>query len=175
MENQSPQSTPNLPAGSPASEATILAELTPKNRLFLMGMLEGKKVFDAYKEAGYDGDSHAAYVLKSRLNKELAAFASVHGVSREDLMLEISKLNNIPLAMPAGGVNINQKLRILALQEKVLSSMKPERPNITAITINRFDAGNSKPTEGQALNQDKVIEADVFPPSAPNKSPTGNQ
>lgn len=148
----------SLPAKQ-ESHADLLANLTPRNRLFLWGVLEGKKVADAYREAGYEGDTHAAYVLKARLDKELAALAASRGVSHGDLLVEISKLNAIPLQVPVDGVSVNQKLRILALQDKVLERMKPEKPSITFLQINRFE---DKPASAAVIDTE-IVGPTVLP------------
>ena len=51
------------------SGRTILETLNPKQRLFLSLIMEGNKTVEAYNKAGYRGDEHAAYTLKTRLNK----------------------------------------------------------------------------------------------------------
>jgi hypothetical protein len=157
----------NLPV---AKDADVLAGLTPRNQLFLWGLLNGKKVVTAYEDAGYEGDTHAAYVLKARLDKELAALAMARGVSHGDLLSELGRLNTIPLQVPVDGVTVNQKLRILQLQDKVLERMKPDKPNITFLQINRFE---EKPAEAPRMGENAaVIDAEIIPPTqeaAPQK------
>jgi hypothetical protein len=124
------------------SQGASLDSLLPKQRLFLMRLLEGAKVYDAYKDAGYEGDKGAAYQLKSRLDKELTLLAEAKNMSKSDLLLELGKLNELPVVdktgAPVSGVSINNKLRILALQQKALEMSKPEAPRITAFQVNTY-------------------------------------
>lgn len=147
-----PNTSPIAPKSSDTNLETseLLEKITPQNRLFIMGLVEGKPVFKSYEDAGYKGDYHAAYVLKARLDKELQAFSLAHGVSRGDLMAEISRLNSLPVA--ASSVSVNQKLKILKLQSDVLKDLKPDAPRITAIQINRFEDGAKK----------EVVEAKII-------------
>lgn len=147
-----------LPAKPAQDNSAILADMTPLNRVFLWGVLEGKTVWEAYQEAGGKGDKHAAYVLKARLDRELQAFAQARGVSKGDLLAEIGKLNAIPVAIPEAGLTVGQKLKLLALQDKVLDGMKPDRPNVTNIQINRYA---DKPAEAPKGDSATVIEAEV--------------
>jgi hypothetical protein len=147
-----------LPAKPAQDNSALLAEMTPLNRVFLWGVLEGKSVWEAYQEAGGRGDKHAAYVLKARLDRELQAFAQARGVSKGDLLAEISKLNSIPVHIPETGLTVGQKLKLLALQDKVLDGMKPDRPNVTNIQINRYA---EKKTETSPPGETTVVEAEV--------------
>ena len=120
----------------------VLEELEPRQKLFLMLLLEGKKVVEAYQEAGYDGKEKAsAYQLKSRLNKQLEQLAIAKNMSKGDLLTQVSNLYELPVVDKQGqaitGITIQTKLRLLSLHNRILDNMTTSRPNITAITINR--------------------------------------
>lgn len=128
----------------------LVEALNPKQCKFLTLFLAGHKVYDAYKLAGYEGDSHAAYILKGRLNKELEVLAASKGCSKADLMASIATLNDLPVVdkngQPVSGINMTHKLKLLALQQKTLDSNKAEMPKITAIQINNYPGDAEKTT-----------------------------
>lgn len=131
-------------------ENEITESLNPKQRLFLTLLLEGNKVVDAYRKAGYEGETPAAYVLKSRLEKELQLMAEARGCSKGDLMLEISNLNVLPVVdkygKPVEGISMAHKLKLLELQKKTLEMNKQEAPKVTAFQINNY-VGDAKKSE----------------------------
>lgn len=153
-ENGQNEPLPPVPAqsvdsGKAQPTVPILEALNPKQRLFLSLVLEGKKTPEAYRQAGYEGDDHAAYTLKTRLNKALAALAEARGMTRADLMVQIQNMMEMPLirvtsfgqAVPVDGITVDQWIKMAHLKEKILPDRK-ERPNITAIQIN---LGEDKP------------------------------
>jgi hypothetical protein len=123
---------------------SALDNLLPKQRLFLMLLLEGQKVYDAYTAAGYDGEKGSAYQMKSRLDRALVEMAKAKNMSKGDLMMELGKLSELPVVDKSGnpvqGISVNHKIRVLALQQKALEMDKAEAPNITAIQINRYNS-----------------------------------
>lgn len=139
----------SVDSGKPQPTVPILEALNPKQRLFLSLVLEGKKTPEAYKLAGYEGDDHAAYTLKTRLNKALSALAEARGMTRADLMVQVQNMMELPLirvdsggrAQPVDGITVDQWIKMAHLKEKILPDRK-ERPNITAIQIN---LGEDKP------------------------------
>lgn len=135
--------------------------LNPKQRVFLTLLLEGKKVVEAYKGAGYEGEPTAAYMLKSRLDRELVQLAEARGCSKGDLMNEIAGLNHLPVVgkdgEPVTGISMTHKLKVLALQQKVLEMNKAQAPKVTAIQINNYQ-GDGEPTVTE-----KAVDAHVIP------------
>lgn len=132
------------------------SSLTPKNRLFLELLADGKPVAVAYKEAGYKGSYHAAYELKSQLKSELVKVLEAKGFSREGLAGEILKLNQLPLAdVYKQGINLNQKLSILKLLNSALP--KPSESKVGSVTVLNFD----RTPEGKTVIKSEAIEAEV--------------
>lgn len=125
--------------------------LTPMNRLFLFYMTHGDEqgnklsVFAAYQKAGGEGDKHAAYQMKSRLEKELTAEAINTGMAKSDIVRDIAALNSLPVVgadgKPVMNVSVKEKLRLSSLALRVHEAIQEKTPNITAIQINRYDSG----------------------------------
>lgn len=115
-------------------------ELTAKNRLFLQLLTEGKSTLQAYKEAGYKGNDHAAYQLRSDLKEELIKVLEGQGVDRAGLMLSLRNLISLPsIEEQIGRVQAKTKLQALGLLFKMVEAAKPsagEQPRITAFIVN---------------------------------------
>lgn len=150
--------TENLPEKNPENS---LDALLPKQRMFLFLLTEGRPVFEAYKAAGYEGEKGAAYQLKSRLDGALVEMAKARNVSKGDLMLEIGRLNDLPLVDRFGdavvGITINHKIKVLALQQKALESEKQEAPRVTLVQVNRFEAKTASEVEAIATEAEVVL------------------
>lgn len=114
--------------------------LTPKNRLFLQLLSEGKGTIQAYKEAGYKGDNHAAYQLRSDLKEELIKVLEGQGVDRAGLMQSLQNLIALPCTEEIiGRVSAKTKLSALNLLFKMVEASKPaagNTPKITAFIVN---------------------------------------
>ncbi len=112
--------------------------LTARNKSFLNHLAAGRPTLEAYNLAGYKGDTHAAYQLRSDLKMYLARLLEEGGFSREHLASEITKLNTMPLDPSIKNVNFKQKLDVLRLMEKALpkptSSMTGQK--ITPVRLN---------------------------------------
>lgn len=127
-----------LPLGQPKSPATSQARpLTEKNKRFLQHLADGRPTLEAYKLAGYKGEAHAAYELRSALKPHLASLLEAGGWSREQLASEVRKLNELPLDPSIKNVNFKQKLDILRLMDKALPKEIPlkDKPKITPFVI----------------------------------------
>ena len=132
--------------------------LNAKQRTFLALLVEGKKVVEAYRAAGYEGEAPAAYMLKSRLEKSLEDLAKARGCSKASLMTEIAQLNDLPVVDKAGnpvtGISMAHKLKLLELQKKTLDAEKPALPKVTAFNVTAYVDGHPSPREIEA----EVIE-----------------
>lgn len=130
----------------------LMEALNPKQRLFINLIMEGRKTLDAYKMAGYEGDDHAAYTMRTRLNKALGQLAEARGMTRADLMHQVANMMELPLIRVDGrgqvhnaeGITVDQFIKLAHLKEKIVLDRK-ERPQITAIQINLGDEENKTP------------------------------
>lgn len=95
------------------NEIALSERLTKANRLFLEFIVDGIPVGEAYKKAGYKGEVKNAYNLKLKLKSELAKVLEARGFSREGVMVELNKLNTLPLKEKE--ITIDQKLRLYKL------------------------------------------------------------
>jgi len=131
--------------------------LTAKNKTFIAALLKGKKVLEAYHEAGYKGDEAAAYTLKHRLKVELAHFINAK-TSLDDTLLELDQLDEMQLVQTQ--ITMNQKLRLISLklqalkQKHVVEQENSPTKTFTAFVINRTGDKTSVSTH-------KVIDAEV--------------
>jgi hypothetical protein len=107
---------------------------------------------EAYRLAGYQGDDHAAYQLRSDLKMQLAQLLEEGGFSREQLGAEINRLNALPLDPSIKNVNFKQKLDLLRLMEKATAKTIPNgsKPAITPFIV--------------AINKPEQV---VLPPETP--------
>lgn len=145
---------------------TILETLNPKQRLFLSLIMEGNKTVEAYIKAGYRGDEHAAYTLKTRLNKALHALAEARGMTRADLMVQVQHIMELPLirvdssgnSQPADGITVDQWIKLAHLKEKIVPDSKV-RPAITAIQINFDDKKECVSVDVPA--QPEAVDAEI--------------
>lgn len=144
---------------------SILEALNPKQRLFLSLIMEGNKTVDAYVKAGYKGDEHAAYTLKTRLNKALQALAEARGMTRADLMVQVQHIMELPLirvdsqghSQPADGITIDQWIKLAIFKEKLVPDAKA-RPNITAVQINFGDDKKAEVSVEAPVVDTEIVE-----------------
>ncbi len=164
MDEQTPKPAEITPA--------VSYELTPQNRLFIFYLNHGEPeagkrltVFESYQMAGYKGDKHAAYQLKSRLEKELLAEALNTGMSRADIVRNIASLVELPVVgddgKPVSSLTVQQHTRLLALGLKAHEATQALVPKITAIQINRYDKGEKKAVDSVIIE----TTAERQPPS----------
>jgi len=112
-------------------------QLTPKNRAFLQHLANGRPTLEAYKLAGYTGESHSAYELRYQLKQHLAVLLEQGGFSRETIAVEVNKLMALPLADGIKNVNFKQKLDLLRFMDKALpKDINGAKPQITPFKLN---------------------------------------
>lgn len=133
--------------------------LTRKNKVFLFHLAAGRPTLEAYNLAGYRGEPHAAYQLRSDLKTQLQTLLEQGGFTREQLGIEINRLNQIPLAEDLKNVNFKQKLDLLRLMDKALpKAIDGARPKVTPfiIGINKPESVtiNEVPQDNKELNAD---------------------
>lgn len=131
--------------------------LTTKNKAFLQHLADGRPTLEAYKLAGYKGEAHAAYQLRSDLKAHLALLLENGGWSRETLASEVKKLNELPLDPNITNVNFKQKLDILRLMDKALPKeiSKADKPKITpfVIGINNAESVTINEPEAEGMQE----------------------
>lgn len=137
-------------------------ELTDKNRLFIYKLVHEKSesgnpltVYEAYQKAGYEGDIHAAYQLKSRLEKELMMEEMNRGASKADIFKQIADAMQLPAVdksgAPVSGISMTNKIKVLGLALKAHEQLEPTPVKLSVFQINM---PGSKPAA-------TVIEAEV--------------
>jgi hypothetical protein len=97
--------------------------LTPKNALFVRLLLDGVSTVEAHKKAGYKGDPHAAYELRSKLRWYLRQEAANRGISADGIAVDLAALDSLPVLQPA--VNVKEKLAIIAAKQKLIEMEAP--------------------------------------------------
>ena len=119
-------------------------ELTPKNRLFLQLLSEGKSTLEAYELAGYKGERHAAYQLRSDLKEELIKTLEGQGIDRAGLMFGVKQLLELPLRETE--ISVKTKIDLLKLLAKVVPQpVETDKPKITAFVVNNHINSNNSP------------------------------
>ena len=156
----------------PAKAADPLEELTPRQRLFLTLLLDGVKPQTAYVKAGYDGDpSHAAYVLKSRLDKQMTLMAMARGTTKADLIAQMQALHDLPVVddegAPVTGISMQHKLRLITLQNTILSGIQDSGQEILGIQIN---FGAETPPKHVTVDAEVVPQGESSNDAVPNGS-----
>jgi hypothetical protein len=126
-------------------------KLTPKNRLFLQFLSEGKSTLEAYKLSGYTGEDHAAYELKSKLSRDFEIYLTAKGMSRGDLMLAVKDLIDVPITNRQYKT-LKDHMKLLSMWMKMLPVEAVSRPNITAFVINNPSGSNPPSTATPASN-----------------------
>lgn len=141
----------------------LSSKLTPKNRVFLDLLSQGKSTLEAYKLAGYQGEDHAAYELKSKLSKDFEAYLTAKGLSRGDLMLAVKGLIDLPVAN-RNYKSLKDHMKLLGMWMKMLPQESTNKPNITAFVINNHNAVKPSPTANVAGSQSNVIDGELTNP-----------
>jgi len=139
------------------------SKLTPKNRVFLELLSQGKTTLEAYRLAGYQGEDHAAYELKSKLSKDFEAYLTAKGLSRGDLMLAVKELIDLPILNP-GYKSLKDHMKLLTMWLKMLPAEGNSKPNITAFVINNHNAVKPSSSAREASN---VVDTTVEEPKNP--------
>lgn len=148
-----------------ADKQVAASKLTDSNRLFIYKLTYEKSesgspltVFEAYQRAGYKGDIHAAYQLKSRLEKELMLEEINRGASKADIFKQIADAMALPAVdksgAPVTGISMTNKLKVLALALKAHEQLEPVQPKITAFQIN---LGGAEPPKEAVIVEAEII------------------
>jgi hypothetical protein len=122
-------------AGEASKKAVILKDLSRKSLVFLELLVAGYDTLKAYEMAGFKGKDHAAYQLKSDLRHHLTQLLEAHGVSRNDIKMEVLKLLKLPLSSSAAVVTFDEKLKLLKFMDKLTES-EPQTKTFTPFDIN---------------------------------------
>lgn len=145
--------------------------LSDRNRAFIYHLVHGQSasgnpltVYEAYQKAGYEGDKHAAYELKSRLEREIMQAEITRGASKADIFREIAGLMQLPAVDKMGaaltGISATNKIKVLALAVKAHEVIDVPQPKITAVNINMGPV-EQKITVGEVKHGEKVVNAEV--------------
>jgi hypothetical protein len=148
----------------PVTEKT--RELTDKNVLFLHHLKMGLSTVEAYEKAGYQGNSHAAYELRSYLKNEIAKMLNGEGFgTREGLLLKLKKLQDLPVVQT--GLTVKEAVELLKLEAKLQPKEAREaKPNITPIVINVH-----APASVQAVEGSKTVDVTPIEIREANQTP----
>lgn len=142
---------------------SLETKLTPKNRVFLELLSQGKSTLEAYRLAGYQGEDHAAYELKSKLSKDFEAYLTAKGLSRGDLMLAVKELIDLPVINP-GYKTMKDQMKLLTMWLKMLPVESNSKPSITAFVINNHNTVKDLLPAPSAPNHTDVIDGEVSNP-----------
>lgn len=143
--------------------------LTKRNRSFLNHLAAGRPTLEAYRLAGFKGEPHAAYELRSKLRMVLAQMLEARGIDRADLMVQAKTLVDLPLDPQIQSVTVKQKVDILRLYDKILGSVEGGQPQITPIALNFGDVNVTQTAPAASalpghLNDQPPVDAEVVPP-----------
>lgn len=141
--------------------------LTARSRQFLVHIASGRPTLEAYRLCGYKGVPHSAYQLRSDLKHHLATLLENGGFSREQLGIEINKLNQLPLSDQIRNVNYKQKIDLLrlmhaALPKAVSSDLKPK---ITPFKLNFNEPQKLTSIEGEVVHETELPQKDQKEPT----------
>lgn len=119
-------------------------ELTDQNLLFLKHLQAGLTVKEAYKLAGYQGESaNAPYALYSQLKKTLQDIVDANGLDALRLRMEMQKIMSLPLKDAT--ISARDKIKAIEVTHKVLNGqMDQSKLNMTAFVINRYEKQEPK-------------------------------
>lgn len=137
--------------------------LTSKNRSFLNHLAAGRPTLEAYALAGYKGEAHAAYQLRSELKAHLAVLLEQGGFSRETLAVEVNRLNQLPLDPAITNVNFKQKMDVLRLMDKALPKPNDKGLHVEITPFVLFGIRNEGPKV--EVRQADAIEAEIVEPT----------
>ena len=131
------QQSPIVPIDTADTKVEKLERnLTDKNILFLHHIKNGKGTVDAYEAAGYKGNAHSAYELRSYLKAEISKMLDGEGIgSKEGMLLKLKKLQELPLNQTT--ISVKEATELLKFEARLQPKEVTEtRRAITPIVIN---------------------------------------
>jgi len=112
-------------------------KLTKRQWSFLQYITQGLKVTEAYKLAGFKGKNpDSAYLLNHRLKDKIKQILEFNGFNRNNFMVEMQGLLNLPLRDDQKQVTIDQKIKVLRLFKDALPEQKREHAYTQFTIIN---------------------------------------
>lgn len=134
-------------------------KLNKKQWSFLQYIASGLKVTEAYKLAGFKGKNiDSAYLLNHRLKDKINEILVNNGFNRNNFMIEVGKLIDLPLREDQKQVSIDQKIKILRLFKDSLPEQKKESSFTQFVisngTIEAKHQGNSVVIDTKAIDTD---------------------
>lgn len=130
-------------------------KLTKRDWLFIEYRSKGLKVPEAYKLAGFKGKNpDSPYLLSCRLKDRLSQIIESNGFNRNEYMIQLSKILNLPLRDDQTSVTIEQKLKTLRLFKDSLPENKREA------TFTKFTIINNS-----VESSPEIIEVETLEPS----------
>lgn len=129
------------------SKALNLRKQTPKltlrNQSFLNHLIAGKTTLEAYRLAGYKGNVHAAYQLRSQLKEQLKVALEAEGLDRNGLKIRIKQMLEMGLDPEVKTLSPKMYLETLRFADKLMEhehesdiKISPFLINTSAVTIN---------------------------------------
>lgn len=123
-----------------ASKAPILrkqgGKLTLKNQSFLNHLLAGKSTIDAYRLAGYKGNGHAAYQLRSQLKEQLKSLLEAEGLDRNGLKIKVKRMLELGLNPEITSLSPKMYLDVLRFADKLMEHENESDIKISPFLIN---------------------------------------
>jgi len=142
----------------------IKEHLSKRDLKFIQYRMQGLKVPEAYKLAGFKGTDQSSYVLSHRLKGRIDELVRQGSFNNTELMIEVSKLVSMPLRSDQNAVTIDQKIKVLRLFKDAL----PEQERKQSFT--RFTIINGSVSNDTA----KVIDVTKDAVVSSNDEATGN-
>lgn len=128
---------------------------------FLQYIASGLKVTEAYKLAGFKGNNpDSAYLLNHRLKDKINEILVNNGFNRNNFMVEVGKLIDLPLREDQKQVSIDQKIKILRLFKDSLPEQKKES-SFTQFTIINGNLDTSPKTIEPSVIETKNLEQEA--------------
>lgn len=115
-------------------EDIVKEHLSKRDLKFIQYRMQGLKVKEAYKLAGFKGSDASAYVLSHRLNGRVNALVKQGSFNQTELMLEVTKLVSLPLRPDQNQVTVDQKIKVLRLFKDALPE-QDKKQSFTQFTI----------------------------------------
>jgi len=139
----------------------IDTKLNKRQWSFLQYIASGLKVTEAYKLAGFKGKNiDSAYLLNHRLKDKINEILVNNGFNRNNFMVEVSKLLDLPLRDDQKQVSIDQKIKILRLFKDSLPEQKKES-NFTQFIINNGNLDTNTKTIETRVIDTKNLESEA--------------
>jgi len=115
-------------------EDIVKEHLSKRDLKFIQYRIQGLKVPEAYKLAGFKGNDNSAYVLSYRLAGRVNEIIKQGSFNSTELMLEVSKLVSLPLRPDQNAVTVDQKIKVLRLFKDALPE-QDKKQSFTQFTI----------------------------------------